>query len=278
MNSDLRKAPIHRMLLVFAAVLALAAGSVHPAYAAEKAVVYDGTVKEWHGEGLDEQDVFMRSENVMPGDTLEHSTRVRIDRPSDPVTIYVRLECSEDDVEKLDEIECELLADGVEVFAGSLGDIAGTAVKIGAYDVPDAVDLTLRILVPTSLENEHQFIEYPLNWRFIAQEDGGEGPGGGDGPTDPDEPDGPDEPGGPDEPSGPDEPGGPTDPDVPGDGDKPGIDPEGPSAGGSDLLPQTGESWLTVYGPLTLGLMGVLAVTAGLLVIARRRGKKKQTK
>lgn len=270
MNSELCKGPIHRMLLVLAAVLALAAGSVRPAYAAEKAVVYDGAVKEWHGEGLDEQDVFMQFEHVMPGDTLEHSTRVRIDRPSDPVTIYVRLECSGNDVEKLDGIECELLADGVEILAGSLGDIADTAVKVGAYSAPDAVDLALRILVPTSLENEHQFIEYPMNWRFIAQEDGGEGPGGGDGPTDPDKPVDPDEP---DKPEEPEEPGGPTDPDEPGkpgDGDKPGTDPEGPSAGGSDLLPQTGESWLTVYGPLALGGLGILAVVAGAIIHMKR--------
>lgn len=270
MNSELCKAPIHRMLLVFAAALALAAGSVHPAYAAEKAVVYDGAVKEWRGEGLDEHDVFMRFEHVMPGDTLEHSTRVRIDRPSDPVTIYVRLEYSEDDVEKLDGIECELLADGAEILTGSLGDIADTAVKIGVYSAPDAVDLTLRILVPTSLENKHQFIEYPLNWRFIAQEDGGEGPGGGDGPTDPDKPVDPDEP---DKPEEPEEPGGPTDPDEPGkpgDGDKPGTDPEGPSAGGSDLLPQTGEGWLTVYGPLALGGLGILAVVAGAIIHMKR--------
>lgn len=270
MNSELCKAPIHRMLLVLAAVLALAAGSVRPAYAAEKAVVYDGAVKEWRGEGLDEQDVFMRFEHVMPGDTLEHPTRVRIDRPSGPVTIYVRLECSEGDAEKLDGIECELLADGAEVLAGTLGDIADAAVKIGAYSAPDAVDLTLRILVPTSLGNEHQFIEYPLNWRFIAQEDGGEGPGGGDGPTDPDKPVDPDEP---DKPEEPEEPGGPADPDEPGkpgDGDKPGTDPEGPSAGGSDLLPQTGESWLTVYGPLALGGLGILAVVAGAIIHMKR--------
>lgn len=270
MNSDLCKAPIHRMFLVLAAVLVLAAGWVRPAYAAEKAVVYDGAAKEWRGEGLDEQDVFMRFEHVMPGDTLEHPTRVRIDRPSDPVTIYVRLECSEDDVEKLDEIECELLADGAEILAGSLGDIADTAVKIGVYSAPDAVDLTLRIVVPTSLENEHQFIEYPMNWRFIAQEDGDEGPGGGDGPTDPDKPVDPDEPDGPDGPDGPDEPDGPTDPDEPGDGDKPGTDPEGPSAGGSDLLPQTGESWLTVYGPLAFVGLGILAVVAGAIIHMKR--------
>lgn len=272
MNSELCKGPIHRMLLVLAAVLALAAGSVRPAYAAEKAVVYDGAVKEWHGEGLDEQDVFMQFEHVMPGDTLEHSTCVRIDRPSDPVTIYVRLECSGNDVEKLDGIECELLADGVEILAGSLGDIADTAVKVGAYSAPDTVDLALRILVPTSLENEHQFIEYPMNWRFIAQEDGGEGPGGGDGPTDPDKPVDPDEP---DKPEEPEEPGGPTDPDEPGkpgDGDKPGTDPEGPSAGGSDLLPQTGESWLTVYGPLALGGLSILAVVAGAIIHMKRCG------
>lgn len=270
MNSELCKAPIHRMLLVLAAVLALAAGSVRPAYAAEKAVVYDGAVKEWHGEGLDEQDVFMRFEHVMPGDTLEHPTRVRIDRPSGPVTIYVRLECSEGDAGKLDGIECELLADGAEVLAGTLGDIADAAVKIGAYSAPDAVDLTLRILVPTSLENEHQFIEYPLNWRFIAQEDGGEGPGGGDGPTDPDKPVDPEEPGGPDEPGGPAD---PDEPGKPGSGDKPGTDPEGPSAGGSDLLPQTGESWLTVYGPLALGGLGILAAAIGVAVLIRHRKK-----
>lgn len=244
------------LLVLLAAMLLVAM----PAFAQQKAVVYDGTLKAWHGEGLEEQDVFMRFENVMPGDTLEHTTSVRVDRPVSPVTVFVRLECAESDLEKLDGAACVLLADGLEVASGTLADIAADAVKIGEFSAPGAVELRLQVLVPTSLGNEHQFIEYPLNWRFIAQEDGGGDPGDGDKPTDPENPVDPDEP---DEPEEPGDPG--TDP------DNPGGDPEGPSTGGSDLLPQTGESWLWVYGPYVLGAAGALAVIAGILVLVKRR-------
>lgn len=244
------------LLVLLAAMLLVAM----PAFAQQKAVVYDGTRKAWHGEGLEEQDVFMRFENVMPGDTLEHATSVRVDRPVSPVTVFVRLECAESDLEKLDGVACVLLADGLEVASGTLADIAADAVKIGEFSVPGAVELRLQVLVPTSLGNEHQFIEYPLNWRFIAQEDGGGDPGDGDKPTDPETPVDPEEP---DEPEEPGDPG--TDP------DNPGGDPEGPSTGGSDLLPQTGESWLRGYGPYVLGAAGALAVIAGILVLVKRR-------
>lgn len=267
MSKELNKPLAARMVCTLLVLLAAMLSVAMPAFAQQKAVVYDGTLKAWHGEGLEEQDVFMRFENVMPGDTLEHATSVRVDRPVSPVTVFVRLECAESDLEKLDGVACVLLADSLEVASGTLADIAADAVRIGEYSAPGAVELRLQVLVPTSLGNEHQFIEYPLNWRFIAQEDGGGDPGDGDKPTDPETPVDPEEP------DGPDEPGGPTNPDEPGDGDKPGTDPEGPSAGGSDLLPQTGEGWLTVYGPLALGGLGILAAAIGITVLMRR-GKK----
>lgn len=268
MKRDLRRPSIHHALPLLIAVFALFAAPVRPAYAVNGAVVYDGTQKAWHGEGLEEQDVFMRFENVMPGDTLEHDTSVRIDRPTAPVSIFVRLECSEEDAEKLDEVNFSLLADGDEVARGSLAEITEASVRVGTLSDPDSIKLTLQIEVPTSLGNEHQFIEYPLNWRFIAQEDGGEGPGG-DKPTDPDKPVDPDKPTGPDRP---DEPDNPADPDKPG-GNEPGGDPSGPSTGGSDLLPQTGESWMLVYGPFVFGGLGVLAAAVGIIVLVKHRKK-----
>lgn len=275
MKRDLQRPSIHHALLLLVAVFALFAAPVRPAYAVDKAVVYDGTQKAWHGEGLEEQDVFMRFENVMPGDALGHDTSVRIDRPTAPVSIFVRLECSEEDAEKLDEVNFLLLADGDEVARGSLEEITEAAVKVGTFSNPDSIKLMLQIEVPTSLGNEHQFIEYPLNWRFIAQEDGGEGPGGGDRPTDPDKPGDPDEPVDPDKPTDPDRPDvpdNPIDPDKPG-GNEPGDDLSGPSTGGSDLLPQTGESWMLVYGPFAFGGLGILAAAAGIIVLMKRRKK-----
>ena len=266
MKRDLRRPSIHHALLLLVAVFALFAAPVRPAYAVDRAVVYDGARKAWHGEGLEEQDVFMRFESVMPGDTLEHDTSVRIDRPTAPVSIFVRLECSEADAEKLDDVDFSLLADNDVVARGSLMEITEAAVKVGTFSAPDSINLMLLIEVPTSLENEHQFIEYPLNWRFIAQEDGGEGPGGGDRPTDPDKPVDPDEP---TDPGRPDEPDNPNDPDEPG-GNKPSGDPSGPSTGGSDLLPQTGESWMLVYGPILLGGLGFFAVVIGIAALMRR--------
>ncbi len=211
---------LHKMLTAVAGALVMcfALTCALPGEAMAACAVYDGTDKEWHGEDLQESDVFMSFDGAVPGDTLSHDAEIRLDRPLEPVTLYVKLDCDDATARALSDVTCSVSMDGRVVGAATLGELAVTPMSVGTYSAAATIDMHVEMTLPTSLGNEHQHEIYPVGWRFIAQEQ---------------------------------------------DGSKPG---DGPSAGGTELLPQTGDNMVLAYGPWLFAALGV-----GAIALATRR-------
>lgn len=238
-----------RRFAVYALIaFALISGDL-AANASNSNVSYSGNAGQFvFTPGSDESvtDLFTEFKDVMPGDTLKQTIVVR-NNASDKnsVKIYLRaLGAHEQSQDFLSQLTVVVSAGDSRLFSAPADQKAQLDdwVELGELGSGGAVELTVTLQVPVTLENSFMDAVGYLDWQFMVEEFPVDQP---DQPGQPGQPDEPDQPGQPDEPDQPDQ---PDEPDKP-------IDPDKPD------VPKTGDG-------VNIGLFAGLFAGSGLMLAA----------
>lgn len=154
----------------------------------DPAVVYDAAAHAWHGENLQPENVMVGFDGVVPGDSLVQEFMLRVQHVRQPVSVFMRrdvpsapADAQSQVLAELDSVHYTAEVDGKVVSQGALGDLESGNVPIAQFSADGSVDARIKLTVPVEHGNEFQQAAYALEWLFVAQEDGGTGPGDGSG-------------------------------------------------------------------------------------------------
>ena len=144
---------------------ALAAASVSYEGGAEKFVFLPGS-------SLSASDLFEGFKDVLPGDVLTQTIRVKNDSASS-VRIYMRADpVSAADADFLNQLHLSVTAGEKEIFdvqAGEQGGLANNTL-LGTFKKSGGTDLTVTLEVPADLGNEYMDRLGTVPWTFLVEE------------------------------------------------------------------------------------------------------------
>ena len=159
------------MMLCVALVLSMAVSAM----AADVTVTYDGVTRDFRLDAGSEElvtDLFPSFTNVMPGDTLAASVKVKNDA-SNKVKIYLRAKDASENRDFLNQLQLTVTQDDTAVLydgpAGETGTLTDW-VCLGTFYSDTEVNLDVKLHVPIELDNEFQNIKTELQWEFKADD------------------------------------------------------------------------------------------------------------
>lgn len=136
-------------------------------------VVYDGEEKEFTLKNVSERDLFPEFKNVVPGDNIEQTIKVRVENTDAPVTVYLSAEGGEDTGRELfQDVMLKVEAGGKTVSEAPLsGDgRLGEGVELFTFNAPGEQSLDVTLSVAPEAGNELMDAMTSVRWTFTVQD------------------------------------------------------------------------------------------------------------
>ena len=156
--------PIFMLLLWLCTITAFAADT--------PTVVYDSEKGAFAFHNLDNDSLFGKFQEIMPGDRRTTEIRIEMKNLSRTARLYLRAEPNSDDIAVLESLTLSISQNGVTLDENNGANSLKQDVLLGTFTDDGDTVLDVTLTVPTTVGNEMARQSGELQWIFTIQEDG----------------------------------------------------------------------------------------------------------